>query len=89
MPLYEQPVYRTNTKLRMRHLPCPVTERLCREVIFIEQNLLLAEPDRIALIAAAVKKLRRNAKELLAIKVAQDEFMGSAVLRQARKTAAR
>ena len=89
MPLYEQPVYRTNPKLRMRHLPCPVTERLCREVIFIEQNLLLAEPDRIALIAAAVKKLRRNAKELLAIKVAQDEFMGSAVLRQARKTAAR
>lgn len=89
MPLYEQPVYETNSRLRMRHLPCPVTERLCREVIFIEQNLLLAEPERVALIAAAIKKLRRNAGELVNLKVERDAFMGSAVLRQARKTAGR
>jgi dTDP-4-amino-4,6-dideoxygalactose transaminase len=88
MPLYEQPVYETNPKLKMRSLPCPVTERLCREVLFFEQNLLLAEPDRMAQIATAVKKLRRNAGEISKIKVKQDEFMGSAVLRQARKTAA-
>jgi dTDP-4-amino-4,6-dideoxygalactose transaminase len=89
MPLYEQPVYKANSRLRMRYLSCPVTERLCREVIFFEQNLLLAEAEPIALIAAAVRKLRRNAGELLNLKVEQDAFMGSAVLRQARKTAAR
>jgi dTDP-4-amino-4,6-dideoxygalactose transaminase len=89
MPLYEQPVYKTNSRLRMRHLSCPVTERLCREVIFFEQNLLLAEAERVGLIAAAVKKLRQNAAELLNLDVEKDAFMGSAVLRQARKTAAR
>jgi dTDP-4-amino-4,6-dideoxygalactose transaminase len=88
MPLYEQPVYGADPKLKMRYLPCPVTERICREVMFFEQNLLLAEPDRMAEIAGAVRKLRRHAKDLLNIKVKQDEFMGSAVLRQARKTAA-
>jgi dTDP-4-amino-4,6-dideoxygalactose transaminase len=89
MPLYEQPLYKSNPKMKMRALPCPVTESLCREVIFFEQNLLLAEPDRVALIAAAVKKLRRGAKELRTLKVEQDAFMGSAVLKQARKTAGR
>ena len=39
-------------------------------------------------IAGTVRKLRHNAKELLTVKVKQDDFMGSAVLRQARKTAA-
>jgi dTDP-4-amino-4,6-dideoxygalactose transaminase len=89
MPLYEQPLYKSNPRMKMRALPCPVTESLCREVIFFEQNLLLAEPDRIVLIAAAVKKLRRGAKELQGLKAGQDEFMGSAVLRQARKTGGR
>jgi dTDP-4-amino-4,6-dideoxygalactose transaminase len=89
MPLYEQPLYKSNPKIKMRALPCPVTELLCREVMFFEQNLLLAEPDRITLIDAAVKKLRRGAKELQGLKVGQDEFMGSAVLKQARKTAGR
>jgi dTDP-4-amino-4,6-dideoxygalactose transaminase len=87
MPLYEQPVYAAGDKLKMRYVPCPVTERLCREIIFFEQNLLLAETDRMGEIAGAVRKLRRNAKDLLKINVKQDEFMGSAVLRQARKTA--
>lgn len=87
MPLYEQPLYSAPSRLEMRFLPCPVTERLCREVLFFEQNLLLAEPDRMAGIAEAVRKLRRHARELSKIDVRQDEFMGSAVLRQARKTA--
>ncbi len=87
MPLYEQPVYKSNRKLGMRHLPCPVTERLCREVFFLEQNLLLADTERVSQIAGAVRKLRRHAGELLAVKVEADAFMGSAVLRQARKTA--
>jgi dTDP-4-amino-4,6-dideoxygalactose transaminase len=88
MPLYEQPVYRTDPGLKMRNLPCPETEKVCREVMFFEQNLLLAEPDRMSEIAGAVRKLRCNAKGLLGIKVKQEDFMGSAVLRQARKTAA-
>lgn len=89
MPLYEQPVYRTDKRLKMRHQPCPVAERLCREVIFLEQNLLLAEPERVARIALAVKKLRRSATKLRDVKVEADAFMGSAVLRQARKAASR
>jgi len=88
MPLYEQPVYQSDPRLKMRHLPCPETEKVCRETMFFEQNLLLAEPGRMSEIAGAVRKLRRNAKELLDIKVKQEDFMGSAVLRQARKTAA-
>jgi dTDP-4-amino-4,6-dideoxygalactose transaminase len=88
MPLYEQPVYGTDPRLKMRHLPCPATEKICRETVFFEQNLLLSEPDRMSEIAGAVRKLRHNAKELLTLKVKQDDFMGSAVLRQARKAAA-
>lgn len=88
MPLYEQPLYKTDPKMKMRHLPCPVTERICRETVFFEQNLLLAEPGRVARIAETVKKVRRNAKALLGLKIDQNEFMGSAVLRQAKKAAA-
>ena len=88
MPLYEQPVYQSDPRLKMRHLPCPETEKVCRETMFFEQNLLLAEPGRMSEIAGAVRKLRHNAKELLTLKVKQDDFMGSAVLRQARKAAA-
>lgn len=89
MPLYEQPVYKADKRLKMRYRPCPVAEKLCREVIFLEQNILLAEPERVARIAEVVKKLRHNAAKLLAIKVDADVFMGSAVLRQARQTASR
>ncbi len=88
MPLYMQPVYAADPKLKMRHLPCPVTEKVCQEVLFFEQNLLLAEPDRMSDIARAVRKLRHHAREILNVRVKQDDFMGSAVLRQARKTAA-
>jgi len=88
MPLYQQPIYAAGTRLKMRYQPCPVTEQLCRDVVFFEQNLLLSEPGRMAEIGGAVRKLRHNAKELLKIEVGSDEFMGSAVLRQARKTAA-
>lgn len=87
MALYKQPVYETKSRLQMRHLPCPVTERLINELVFFEQNVLLDEPERVALIAEAVKKLRRNTKELRTISVGENDFMGSAVLRQARKTA--
>ena len=41
MPLYEQPVYKTDPRLKMRYLPCPATEKICRETVFFEQNLLL------------------------------------------------
>ena len=88
MPLYEQPVYKTDPRLKMRYIPCPVAEKICRETVFFEQNLLLSEPDRMSEIAGAVRKLRHNAEGLLTVKVKQDDFMGSAVLRQARKTAA-
>jgi dTDP-4-amino-4,6-dideoxygalactose transaminase len=86
MPLYEQPVYKNAGKLKMKSTPCPVTAEICRETVFFEQNLLLAEPERMALIAGAVKKLRRNAKKLRALKVDETGFMGSAILREARRT---
>ncbi len=87
MPLYEQPVYQADPRLKMKYQPCPVAEEMCREVIFLEQNLLLAEPERVARIAAAIKKLRQNASQLLSIKVKEDAFMGSAILQQARQKA--
>ena len=87
MPLYEQPLYRSKSRLHMRHLPCPVTEKICQDVLFFEQNMLLAEPGRMAEIGGAVKKLRRSAKELTGIDVKNNAFMGSAVLRQAAKNA--
>jgi hypothetical protein len=71
----------------MRHLPCPETEKICRDVVFFEQNLLLAKPLRMAEIGGAVTKLRRNAREITKIEVKKDAFMGSAVLRQAAKNA--
>jgi len=89
MALYEQPVYQSDPRLKMRHLPCPVAEKVCRETVFFEQNLLLSEPERMSEIAGAVRKLRQRAKELLAIQVKSEDFMGSAVLRQARQAAAR
>jgi len=87
MPLYEQPVYKADPRLQMRYLACPVAEQACREVVFFEQNLLLDEPAHVVLIADAVKKLRGNAKKLLTLKAGRNDFMGAAVLRQARKTA--
>jgi len=87
MPLYEQPVYKNDSRLKMRYLPCPITERLCREVIFLEQNLLLAEEEQVILIAEAIRKIRENASKLRYLKVEEEAFMGSSVLREARKTA--
>ncbi|MCE5248736.1 DegT/DnrJ/EryC1/StrS family aminotransferase [bacterium] len=88
MPLYEQPLYKTDKTLSMRYLPSPVSERTCREIVFLEQNLFLAESGRIEKIAEAIRKVRKNASELHDIDVTENDFMGSAVLKKARENAA-
>ena len=85
MALYNQPLYKSETKLSMRKTICPVAEQACREVIFIEQNLLLADSHRIELISEAVKKIRKNAAQLHKIEIEENEFMGSSVLKKAAK----
>ena len=87
MPLYKQPVYQGDCSLGMRHVDCPVTEEICSEVIFIEQNLLLAESGMVEHIADAVKKIRENAGELHDIDIDESAFMGSAVLKKAAANA--
>ena len=36
---------------------CPVSERACREAVWIEHRVLLAEPEEIADIARAIEKI--------------------------------
>ncbi len=85
MPLYNQPLYKTDKKLSMRKTSCPVTERACRDIVFLEQNLLLADTDRVERIADAIIKIRVTASELHKIEVMEDDFMGSSVLKKAIK----
>ena len=87
MALYNQPLYRTETGLTMRKTFCPVAEQSCRDVAFFEQNLLLADNQRVELIAEAVKKVRNNARQLHKIEIEENEFMGSSVLKKATKKA--
>jgi len=87
MPLYNQPLYQEDDTLSMRYLPCPVTEQVCRDTFFVEQNMLLADAGRVEHIAHAVRKVRENASELRRIEVEEDTFMGSAVLKKAKNTA--
>ncbi|MCK4465462.1 MAG: hypothetical protein KAU83_07100, partial [Bacteroidales bacterium] len=82
---YNQPLYKSETSISMRKTTCPVAEQACREVIFIEQNLLLADSHKIELIAEAVKKIRKNASQLHTIKIEESEFIGSSVLKKAAK----
>ncbi len=85
MALYNQPLYKSETSLSMRKTICPVAEQACREVVFIEQNLLLADSHKIELIAEAVKKIRKNAAQLHTIEIEESEFIGSSVLKKAAK----
>ena len=85
MALYDQPLYKNETNLSMKKSACPVTEQACREVIFIEQNVLLADSQKIELIAEAVKKVRKNAAKLHSINIDESEFVGSSVLKKAAK----
>lgn len=87
MPLYEQPLYREASPLPMRAVSCPVTEEICTEMAFIEQNLLLADTGPVERIAGAIRKLREKADELRDIKVSDTAFMGSATLKKAQETA--
>ena len=85
MALYNQPLYKSETSISMRKTTCPVAEQACREVVFIEQNLLLADSHKIELIAEAVKKIRKNAAQLHTIEIEESEFIGSSVLKKAAK----
>ena len=87
LPLYKQPLYQTETKAKMRFSPCPVTEEVCKDAFFLEQNILLSEPEKMDLIAKAFRKVRENASKLKEIKVGENEFMGSATLKKAAMAA--
>ena len=87
MALYNQPLYKSETDLSMRKTACPFAEQSCRDVVFFEQNLLLADSHRVELIAEAIKKVRNNAAQLHKIEIEENEFMGSSVLKKAAKKA--
>ncbi len=83
MALYDQPLYKSETSLSMIKSACPVSEQACREVVYIEQNVLLADGQKIDLIAEAVRKVRKNAAQLHTIDIDESEFIGSSVLKKA------
>jgi dTDP-4-amino-4,6-dideoxygalactose transaminase len=60
-PLYKQPPLDARYS---RIEPCPVSERACTEAIWMAQPMLLAEPDEMDDIAAAIVKIRENIDEL-------------------------
>jgi dTDP-4-amino-4,6-dideoxygalactose transaminase len=60
-PLYEQPPL---AEPYSRVLPCPVAEQACREAIWLTQNLLLAEPEEMDDVAAAIVKIRERVDDL-------------------------
>ncbi|MCX6048991.1 MAG: DegT/DnrJ/EryC1/StrS family aminotransferase [Chloroflexi bacterium] len=60
-PLYKQPPLSAEYS---RIMPCPVSEQACHEVIYMSQNLLLAEPEQMDDIAQAIVKVRENIGEL-------------------------
>ncbi|MBI3853167.1 MAG: DegT/DnrJ/EryC1/StrS family aminotransferase [Verrucomicrobia bacterium] len=43
---------------------CPVCEQVCRDAVWIPQNVLLANEDRIRLVAQAIQKVVANADQL-------------------------
>lgn len=87
MPLYEQPLYAKEKNLSMRKTDSPVAAQACREICILEQNVLLDKPEKMDRIAGAVRKIRAHADELRTLTVSDDEFSGSAILKQARETA--
>ena len=85
MALYEQPLYKNDRNLSMKKSACPFAEQACRDVLFFEQNILLADGQQIELIAEAVRKVRKNAAQLHTIDIDESEFIGSSVLKKAVK----
>ncbi len=83
MALYDQPLYKNDKKLSMRKTACPVAEQACREIIFLEQNVLLADRQKMERIAEAFRKVRRNAEQLHGIETDEKAFIGSSVLKKA------
>lgn len=61
-PLYHQPPL--NAEHSIIH-DCPVAETACREVIWLTQNMLLADHDAMDDIGRAVFKIRESIQELL------------------------
>ena len=61
MPLYKQPPL--NADHSIIH-SCPVAEQACQEVIWLTQNMLLAEPQEMDDIAHALVKIRENIGEI-------------------------
>jgi dTDP-4-amino-4,6-dideoxygalactose transaminase len=62
VPLYQHPPLAPG---RSRVTPCPVAEQACQEAIWLTQNLLLAEPEEMEDIMAAILKVRENVESLL------------------------
>lgn len=60
-PLYYQPNLNADYA---RITPCPVAEQACKEVIWLAQSMLLAAPDEMDDIAAALMKIRENIHEV-------------------------
>ncbi len=60
-PLYHQPPLNADFS---RITPCPVAEQACKEVIWLPQNMLLAESAAMDDVAAAIFKIRENIHEL-------------------------
>ncbi len=57
-PLYEQPVY-TSGDWPSRHLPCPVSERRCREILNLPLHAQLGEADLDRIVSALLQESRR------------------------------
>ncbi|MEM7134493.1 MAG: DegT/DnrJ/EryC1/StrS family aminotransferase [Chloroflexota bacterium] len=60
-PLYHQPPL--NAEHAIIH-ECPVAERACKEVIWLTQNMLLAEPEGMEQIGEAILKVREGVDSL-------------------------
>lgn len=60
-PLYHQPPLQSP---HSRTLPCPNSEQLCRETVWLPQNLLLAEREEMDDVANAILKVRENVEAL-------------------------
>jgi dTDP-4-amino-4,6-dideoxygalactose transaminase len=77
-PLYANDVFRNahqgpphgiraplaNKGVDYRSVSCPVCEQVCRDAVWIPQNVLLAEPDAIQSAASAIRKVVLHATEL-------------------------
>ncbi len=85
MALYDQPLYQHEKHLSMRKTDCPVAEKTCKEIIFLEQNVLLSDSRNMERIAEVFRKVRDNASRLRGIQTDENAFIGSSVLKKAVK----